>query len=61
LKTTAYGVEIDRITEIKLMKYISDKGIAMNTLTEEQRKNIVTDFINKHQNDSRSDQSIAAS
>lgn len=42
-----YWVEVPTIIEYKLMKYIDNNRIAMNTKTDEERKQVVLDFIEK--------------
>lgn len=41
----AYGVYIPHMQSMQLSKYLSNKGISMNTLSKDERKNTVIDFI----------------
>lgn len=44
-KTEYYGVMLTELQGMQLSKYLSNKGIAMNTKTVEERKEIVKSFL----------------
>ncbi len=43
-KLLTYGVELTAIEEMKFKKFISNSGIAPNTMTEEGRKKLVENW-----------------
>ena len=47
-KQIVFGVEMTSFEEMIFSKYLSNNGIAMNTLHPEQRTNIVKEWVLKH-------------
>jgi len=47
-KLNVYGVELTELENMMFSKWISNNGIAMNTKTEEERKQITTDWLNTY-------------
>jgi hypothetical protein len=43
--TDVYGVKMTPIQEMEFLKYIANKGIAMNTLTKDERKQLVSEWL----------------
>jgi hypothetical protein len=44
-KLNVYGIELTELENMKFSKWVSNEGIAMNTKTEEERKQITSDWL----------------
>ena len=45
-----FGVEMTSLEEMMFCKYLSNNGIAMNTIYPEQRTELVNQWVLKHRN-----------
>lgn len=48
-----YGVEMTVIESMMLSKYLSNKSIAMNTLTAEERKDLAIKWLDSYRKDQK--------
>jgi len=46
-RTNLYGVEVSPLEEMKIMKLINEQSKAPNTLTSNQRKELVREMLTK--------------
>lgn len=50
-KSIVFGVEITFLEEMMFSRYLSNNGVAMNTLYPEQRTELVNQWVLKHRNE----------